>query len=64
MGKNWLKSKTLWFNVLGLAAGLFGVDGPFGHVFTEQEVAIGLGIGNMVLRGLTNEPLAGTVPKQ
>lgn len=55
--KSPLKSKTLWFNVLGGAAAMFGADGVFGHVFAPEEVAAVMGIGNIVLRFLTTKSI-------
>lgn len=55
--KPWYQSKTLWFNVLAGAAALFGSDGSFGHVFSAEEVGLGLGLGNMALRFMTSEGL-------
>lgn len=52
--KNVLKSKTLWFNVLGAAAMLFGDGGALGHVLAPDEVGLGLAVGNLVLRFFTD----------
>lgn len=55
--KKWYESKTLWFNMLGGVAALFGADGAFGHVFSPEEVGATLGIGNILLRLFTNKGL-------
>lgn len=55
--KKWYTSKTLWVNILAASAGLFGANGAFGHVFSPDEVAAGLGVGNILLRLITNKGL-------
>jgi len=55
--KLWWKSKTLWFNILGAAGMMFGPTGTLGHVFAADEVAAGMGIGNIALRLMTNKGL-------
>lgn len=55
--KSWWKSKTLWFNVLGAGAALFGTGGALGHVLAPEEVALGVVIGNAGLRFATNTKL-------
>lgn len=61
MAKEWYKSKTLWGNVLATTALLFTEgSGPFGHVFAPEEVAMGYGLLNTVLRLFTGDPIKGT----
>lgn len=55
--KSPLASKTLWFNALGMLAMLFGDGGMLGHVLAPDEVALGMGVGNMVLRFLTDKSI-------
>ncbi len=55
--KNFWESKTLWFNLLGFAGMMFGVDGALGHVLAPEEVAAGLALGNAALRFTTTTGL-------
>jgi hypothetical protein len=60
--KGWYASKTIWFNVLVLALDMavkvFGADLPIGGE-TIDALAVGLaGVGNIVLRVVTKQPLA------
>jgi len=53
---NWLKSKTLWANVVAIAAGFaakqFGID-----IDASTQVAI-LGVINLALRVITKTPIS------
>jgi len=53
--KSPLKSKTLWFNILAGAAFLFGPAGALGHVFATEEITAFMGVGNIVLRFMTDK---------
>lgn len=57
MKKRWYKSKTLWVNTLAVAGSLFAGGGAFGHVFSPEEAAAALGIGNILLRLVTKKGL-------
>ena len=48
--KQWWASKTLWFNVLALGGSL-----AVGSSLSPEQVALGMGIGNAVLRLLTEK---------
>jgi len=52
MGKNFLMSKTLWVNAIGILVLFFGPD----IVSTEVQMG-GLAIINMILRLITKEPI-------
>ncbi len=52
MGKNFLTSKTLWVNAIGILVLLFGPD------IVSADVQVGaLAIINMILRLVTKEPI-------
>ncbi len=57
MEKKWFASKTLWFNLLGGLAAMFGPAGMLGHVFSPAEVGATLAVGNAVLRLVTDKGL-------
>lgn len=57
--KSFLKSKTLWFNII--AAVLLGIVGITGGVEPELEVGI-IATANIILRIITKEPLEMYVP--
>ena len=54
MGKSLLKSKTFWINVIGLALQISGVVDP-------KYGVPAMAILNVVLRGLTTEPITGVL---
>ena len=56
-GKPWWKSKTIGFNVL-LAAGLEVADllGQ-GGMISPERLALIMGVGNILLRIVTNKPV-------
>lgn len=61
--KPWYASRTLWFNIVSLVVAVAGVllDPQLAlspAVMTTLTVVIT--VGNMVLRALTNQPIAGT----
>lgn len=64
MEKSWWASKTLWTNLLGIGALLMTGDGPLAHVLAPEEVGMGLGIINMILRAATTQPLQGMGPER
>lgn len=53
--KKWYASKTLWFNTLTMLGALFGAGGQLGHVLAPEEVAAGIGFGNIILRLFTDK---------
>lgn len=64
MKKPWYKSKTVWFNILTIGgAVLSGVAGllPLLELqLTAQQLSLalfGVGVGNVVLRAITNGPI-------
>ena len=58
--KPWYKSKTLWFNVLGGAASMLDQQtGMLGNVLNPEETTALFGIGNIILRFLTNKKIIG-----
>lgn len=62
-GKPWWLSRTLWLNIVGLAATLaagwgFEIDGEA----QAQIVAGVLAVGNILLRLMTSEPIRATKP--
>lgn len=61
MGKLFFKSKTLWVNLLTIAAMIF--QGQAGFAFSPETQAIALGVVNIGLRLITKEPVVVTEPK-
>lgn len=57
MEKAWWASKTLWTNVVGVTAGALSAGGPLEHVLAPEEVGLGLGIANILLRFATSKKL-------
>ncbi len=55
MGKNPLLSKTLWANVLGVAA--LVLQSEYGYLVPPQYQAIGLAAVNLGLRMITGQPI-------
>ena len=55
--KPFFQSKTLWINLAAVLAAAFAPAGAFGHVLAPEEVALGLGIGNLILRFFTTKGL-------
>lgn len=61
--KPWYTSRTLWFNAVSFLVAIAGVLLDPSLALDQRVVAIATGvvtIGNMVLRALTNQPIAGT----
>lgn len=59
-GKEWFRSKTLWFNILALAvaiAGVFGFGEYLPNVKWGEIIAIAVAIANLFLRYWTSEPI-------
>lgn len=56
-GKNYLFSKTLWVNILALAATWLGVKELASVEFQEEIVVTAIAVINIILRFLTKEPL-------
>jgi len=52
--KHWYHSKTLWFNALTLALGIFEVVSQT-YVFPPDMLILVNGVGNVILRFLTKE---------
>lgn len=55
--KPFYKSKTLWFNLLAGAGAMFVPGGAFEHVLGPTEVGLIMGIGNALLRFVTDKGL-------
>ena len=63
--KSWYKSKTVWFAVLTVLIGIAGAFG-FGEFapdastmqVIETVILVLVGLGNILLRYLTKEPIA------
>ena len=63
--KSWYKSKTVWFAVLTVLIGIAGAFG-FGEFVPdastmqviETVILVLVGLGNLLLRYLTKEPIA------
>lgn len=59
--KKWWTSKTLWFNIIGLAV---AAAGEFSKAFPSGQVAkiagFVLTIGNIILRLISTQPITGT----
>lgn len=55
-GKNILKSKTFWVNLLSIA-GLI-VQSQTGYIIDPATQAMGLGLINGILRSVTKEPIS------
>ena len=53
--KKWIRSKTMWINLIAIAAMIIQLK--FGFVVTPEIELAALGIVNLVLRTLTNEGL-------
>lgn len=53
--KKWIKSKTLWINVIAIGAIIIQCE--FGFVASPELQFAVLGIVNLVLRAITNEGL-------
>ena len=53
--KKWYTSKTLWVNVLAIAASISA--GQFGHEITVESQAAILGLVNVFLRAITKEKI-------
>lgn len=67
MGKGLLTSKTFWFNVLSGAVGVattLGQSAVASNPKVQAGFAAFVGIGNIILRFLTDQPIEGlTTPK-
>lgn len=55
LGKNWLRSKTIWANALIVVGIIFAKY--LGTEFTSQETASLMAVINLVLRLITTEPV-------
>ncbi len=53
--KKWIKSKTLWINLIGIAAIILQCE--YGFVIKPEHEVIILGFINVILRAITNEGL-------
>lgn len=61
--KPWWRSRTVWFNVATLAVTIAGVVADPALALDSRIVAGAAGVmtvGNVALRLLTNQPIAGT----
>ena len=54
--KRWYTSKTLWLNLLAIAA--FGVQAEFGYVLDAEAQAVILATINLILRIITKKGLS------
>ncbi len=55
-GKKWFLSKTLWFNLLTIALGVVDVVSGV-YVINPEYIALINGVGNVLLRIVTTEPV-------
>lgn len=55
LGKNWLRSKTIWANILIVVGIVFA--NYLGTELTSQETASLMAVVNLVLRLITTEPV-------
>lgn len=54
--KSWWQSKTLWVNILTIAAGtLQQISGK--NIVPNEYIVIGLAVVNMILRTVTTQPV-------
>lgn len=56
VGKNWWKSKTLWFNFVVLVIGVVEVVTQV-YVIPPDVLVLVDGVGNVLLRFLTTDPI-------
>ena len=54
--KRWYTSKTLWVNLLAIAA--FGVQTEFGYILDAEAQAVILAVINLILRVVTKKGLS------
>jgi len=54
--KKWIRSKTLWINVIAIAAIILQAE--YGFVVSPELELAALGIINLILRKYTNEGLS------
>jgi hypothetical protein len=57
MEKQWFQSKALWFNIITIAIGFVEVISKT-YPISPEMLAIIMGVGNIILRFLTGEPIA------
>jgi len=55
IAKKWYLSKTLWMNLVALAAMI--IQSQYGFVIAAEEQAAIIVVANIILRGITNEQL-------
>lgn len=55
VGKKWYLSRTLWVNVIALAALL--LQSQIGFELTSEETAAILTVINLIMRAITKQPL-------
>lgn len=55
-GKKWFLSKTLWFNIITIALGVVDVVSGV-YVINPEYIALVNGVGNVLLRMVTSEPV-------
>jgi len=53
--KKWMRSKTLWINIIAIAA--IVLQAEYGFIVTPELELAALGIINLILRAITNEGL-------
>lgn len=62
--KKWYQSKTIWFNLITIALGIFGVINDV-YSIDPKLLALINGIGNVFLRFLTDQKISlGPVPAE
>lgn len=57
--KKWYQSKTFWFNAITIAVGVIGELSQLFPVSQHPKLYVSvMGVGNIILRYLTKEPIA------
>jgi hypothetical protein len=65
IGKWFLNSKTLWFNILALAVGIaqaFGFAGFTADPQIAEYITVGVAVINIILRFVTKQPVSLSKP--
>jgi hypothetical protein len=56
MDKQWYQSKTFWFNVITMLIGIIQVISK-SYPISPELLALIVGVGNLILRSLSGEPI-------
>lgn len=57
--KKWYQSKTFWFNAITVSVGIIGELSQLFPVSQHPKLYVSvIGVGNIILRYLTKEPIA------